>query len=70
MINVVSGLTYFDLVEDELQLMNRVVPSSSFLLRDKPISFSRPTMMTAPSHGRKGPSGGAGSLIKPNPGGY
>ena len=61
MINAVSGLTYFDLAADELSasLMNGEASSSSFL-RDKPTPFSRPTMTIAPSHGRKGPGGGAG----------
>ena len=63
MINLMSGLTYFDLVEDELftSLTSREAGPSSFL-RDEPIpNSSRPTMLIALSHGRKGPGDGAGS---------
>jgi hypothetical protein len=55
----VSGLTYFDLVEDEL---------SASMIRDTLIlKFSSATvLLTAQSHGRKDSGGGAGSRVAAN----
>src|ERR1700722_7851089 len=62
-VNIVAGLTYLDLVEDELSISkpNEEMILSNFI-RDPPIpNSSWPTVMIAQSHGRKGPGGGAGS---------
>lgn len=57
-----SGLTYFDLIGDELpiSMSDKVSP---FLIPKRPThtQSSRPTMLIALSHGRKGSNGGAGS---------
>ena len=58
-VNLVCGLTYFDLVEDEL---------SASLIRDTPILKSPwPTvLLTAQSHGGRSSGGGAGSIVAAN----
>ncbi len=62
MINLVSGLTYLDLVEDELSTSMNVKIDFSIFLRDTLIpEFRWPTMLIAQSHGGTGSGGGAGS---------
>lgn len=59
--DVISGLTYIDLIRNEplVSTSLEVIPSS--FLRDKPIPMSSwPTMAVAQPHRRKGSGGGAG----------
>ena len=57
-VNLVSELVYFDLVVNELSTsMND--DEMIFLMRDTPIFYSRSTMLTVQSHGRKSSGGSA-----------
>ena len=59
-----SGLTYFDLVEDEHSAsMN---DEMIFSMKDTSILSPWPTVLTILSHGEKGSGGGAGlSMMRP-----
>ena len=66
LVNIVSGLIYFDLVEPELSTssMNEEMVFLNFIQNTPILNFSRPTVLTAQLHRRMGPEGGAGSEVK------